>query len=82
MVGRSFCRTNPHWLGAEVGLLHQGDKIFENWSDEGDSNSAGKWGQENLFACHFPAPIFLPKSIMLNSVLGILSVTQAGFCSR
>ena len=33
-------------------------------SGKAHSYLAGKWGQENFSACHFPAPIFLPEPIM------------------
>ena len=32
------------------------------WQENG-GYLAGKWGQENLSDCHFPAPIFLPEPI-------------------
>ncbi len=41
--------------GFDVAAPHE--KYF---SAKRDLNLAGKWGQENLLVCYFPAPIFLP----------------------
>ena len=41
---------------------------IQSRSGKGGLYLAGKWGQENIFACHFPAPILPAKIDHANSL--------------